>query len=223
MTMILLRNVASSLALNFLLFALMAMTVQTPLSIIIPSKPIEFSWIEKKVEEVKSEPKIEKPVYIPKPVAKKIVRPAPPEPIVIKEKKPEPALIEPPPKETKPPEIKKPAPAKIPRETASINKPKDTKTYFELNKLSVPPGFVSRPIPKYPTLARRAGREGEVVLEIWLEPDGSISKIEIVKSAGWGFDKAALKAAHSSRFTPGQIEGQPVRSRVRAPYIFRLK
>ncbi len=213
----------------------MAITVKTSLLANLSPAPTDFTWIEIKTEAIKKEKEITgKPVEAPEPAIKKSVKPAQPAkrvvdekptPVVEKEREPEPTQATPTEVEAITPEITKPYSVKTPAAKTGVDIPakKDTQTYFELNKLSHPPAFIFRPLPKYPFPARRAGKEGEVALDIWLEPDGSIAKIEIVKSAGWGFDEAAIKAARLSKFRPGKTEGRPVRSKVRVPYEFRLK
>lgn len=60
-------------------------------------------------------------------------------------------------------------------------------------------------------------------MEILIELDGKISKASVEKKAGWGFDKAALDAVLDSQFSPGMINGKPVRSKARITYRFELK
>ncbi len=74
----------------------------------------------------------------------------------------------------------------------------------------------------YPPLALRMGIEGDVTLRIEVDTEGKVTKAEIIKSAGSGFDEEALKAVKQSRFEPAQKEGQNVMAEFTYVYRFRL-
>ena len=76
---------------------------------------------------------------------------------------------------------------------------------------------------EYPELARKAGLEGLVVLQFVVEPDGRVSNIEVVRSAGRLLDEAAIKAVQQLQFKPGRQRGRPVRVRFALPIRFRLQ
>ena len=57
-------------------------------------------------------------------------------------------------------------------------------------------------------MALRMGLEGDVMLKIEVDTDGKVTKAEVLKSAGSGFDEAAMKAVKQSRFEPAQEDGQ---------------
>lgn len=75
----------------------------------------------------------------------------------------------------------------------------------------------------YPAMALRAGLESDVTLRIELDPQGIVTKAEIVKSGGAGFDEEALKAVKLSRFEPAQRDGQNVPAEFTFVYRFRLQ
>ena len=75
----------------------------------------------------------------------------------------------------------------------------------------------------YPAMALRAGLESDVTLRIEVDPEGKVTKAEIVKSGGGGFDEEALKAVKQSRFEPAQRDGQNVPAEFNYIYRFRLK
>jgi vitamin B12 transporter len=75
----------------------------------------------------------------------------------------------------------------------------------------------------YPTMALRAGLESDVTLRIEVNPEGKVTKAEIVKSGGGGFDEEALKAVMQSRFEPAQRDGQNVPAEFTFVYRFRLR
>jgi periplasmic protein TonB len=76
---------------------------------------------------------------------------------------------------------------------------------------------------KYPELARQAGLEGLVVVQVVVEPDGSVSNPVIIRSAGELLDRAAIAAVIQTRFKPGMQRGQPVRVSYAVPVRFRLR
>jgi TonB family protein len=75
----------------------------------------------------------------------------------------------------------------------------------------------------YPPMALRMGVEGDVTLKIEVDPEGRVTKAEIIKSAGAGFDEEALKAVRQSRFEPAQRDGYNVPAEFTYIYRFRLQ
>lgn len=84
------------------------------------------------------------------------------------------------------------------------------------------PRFTKRVQPVYPLFARRAGREGRVVLQLSIDEEGKLVNIEVVVSAGNGFDDSAVKAIRRSSFSPAMVNGSPIRSRTELPVRFIL-
>jgi TonB family protein len=77
--------------------------------------------------------------------------------------------------------------------------------------------------PEYPRLARRLHKEGRVTLRLHIESDGQVSKVEVVTSAGYGFDRAAVAAVKRSRFQPASRNGIPVACLALLPVEFKLR
>lgn len=75
----------------------------------------------------------------------------------------------------------------------------------------------------YPPMALRAGLESDVALRIEVDPAGNVTKTEITKSGGSGFDEEALKAVQQSRFEPAQRDGHSVAAEFTYVYRFRLR
>jgi TonB family protein len=75
----------------------------------------------------------------------------------------------------------------------------------------------------YPPLALRMGMESDVTLKIEIDPEGKVTKAEITRSGGPGFDEEALKAVKQSRFEPAQREGKNVPAEFVYIYRFRLQ
>ena len=75
----------------------------------------------------------------------------------------------------------------------------------------------------YPPIALRMGMEGDVTLRIEVNTEGKVTKSEIIKSGGPGFDEEALKAVKLSRFEPAQRDGKNVPAEFTYIYRFRLQ
>jgi TonB family protein len=75
----------------------------------------------------------------------------------------------------------------------------------------------------YPPMALRAGLESDVTLRIEVDPNGKVTKAEIIRGGGAGFDEEALKAVQQSRFEPAQKDGQNVPAVFTYVYHFRLQ
>jgi TonB family protein len=87
-----------------------------------------------------------------------------------------------------------------------------------------PPRLVAFDTPEYPDLARRLRVQGDVVLELTVETDGSVSAVELVQGVTQkvGINEAALAAARGARFQPATRDGQPVQSVYTLSIPFRL-
>jgi TonB family protein len=75
----------------------------------------------------------------------------------------------------------------------------------------------------YPPEALQAGLQAKVELEVTIGADGKVSDARVVTGAGHGFDEAALDAVRRFVFKPARLDGKPVPSRVRYPYIFEIR
>lgn len=74
----------------------------------------------------------------------------------------------------------------------------------------------------YPELARKAGLEGLVVVQVVVETDGRPTNPSVVRSPGAILDDAAVRAVMQLKFKPGMQRGKPVRVRFALPVRFRL-
>lgn len=88
--------------------------------------------------------------------------------------------------------------------------------------LSEKPRAVKRVLPKYPDLARKAGLQGTVVVNVLIGTDGRVEKAKIVKSIPM-LDEAALEAAKQYVFTPAKQRDKVVKVWMSIPIQFKLK
>ena len=79
--------------------------------------------------------------------------------------------------------------------------------------------------PAYTAEAMRAKVQGLVLLECVVMPDGTIGRVEVVKSLDgtFGLDQEAIKAARQWRFAPGTRFGEPVAVLVTIELQFTLR
>jgi len=89
----------------------------------------------------------------------------------------------------------------------------------------VNPRLIREVRPQYTADAMRAKIQGTVLLECVVLPDGSVGKIDVVKSLDptFGLDAEAVKAAKQWRFVPGTRFGEPVAVLVTIELTFTLR
>ncbi len=95
-----------------------------------------------------------------------------------------------------------------------------------------PPAFVpfeKEPVclrrvePIYPDIAQRAGLEGKVVAYLWVDKQGKVRDVKIVKSDSEIFNQAVIDAAKQYQFTPAMMKNGPVSVWISVPFSFELK
>jgi len=86
-----------------------------------------------------------------------------------------------------------------------------------------PPKFIHKIVPKYPELARRAEKEGVVILEAEISTDGTPRDIKVIQKLGYSCDEAAIEALKSSRFLPARRGKESVAVRIQIPYRFQFE
>lgn len=91
----------------------------------------------------------------------------------------------------------------------------------------VPPRFdaayLKNPAPEYPSLSRRMGEIGQVVLRVLVTPQGVADRMEIKNSSGYArLDQAALEAVRKWRFIPARQGEEPLSAWVIVPITFNL-
>ncbi len=90
----------------------------------------------------------------------------------------------------------------------------DTKPLFD-TKLLVPR-------IKYPTLARRQGKEGLVMLRLFISKEGIVEEISIEDDPGFGLADAALQALNGFKVQPATKDGKNIPVTMLYPVRFAL-
>jgi protein TonB len=100
--------------------------------------------------------------------------------------------------------------------------------YLPMHQLSTPPQFDPNALLVdlvYPPIALRAGIEGRVILELFVDRSGIVQKVEILQEnpADRGFGEAAVKLFMGRQGVPAIANGQAVSARYRYPVTFKIK
>ena len=81
---------------------------------------------------------------------------------------------------------------------------------------------VSKPAPLYPTIARAAGAQGTVIVQIIVDEDGDVSSAQAVSGHPL-LQAAAVQAARQAKFSPTLLSGRPVKISGIVTYNFALE
>ena len=111
----------------------------------------------------------------------------------------------------------------------------DTAKVYEYFALDVPPKFnggdARQEFPKwfyaqltYPDDARNAGMQGRVIVQFKINKDGSVSDISILEGVCESIDNEVIRVvSESPDWTPGYIDGKPVKVTYAFPVLFQLR
>lgn len=139
------------------------------------------------------------PVVAPSP-APSPIQAAPPEPVV--PAPPAPVVAAPPP----------PAPPAPPAPPPVTTLPSSNADYL------------SNPKPAYPSLSKRMGEQGRVLVRVFVDTSGTPSRAELARSSGFErLDKTAIDTVLRWRFVPGKRGGEAQAMWVEVPIVFELK
>jgi TonB family protein len=95
---------------------------------------------------------------------------------------------------------------------------------FKAQEVTRRPRWRNQVEPKYPSAARRAQKEGKVVLLATIDVDGKAKDIEVKEDdVGFGCARAAIEALEASRFSPAKRGEESVPIRISIPYQFKLE
>ena len=191
-------------------------------------KPIENAPKPASKKIIKTEkPDISKPKPITK-LKRDVLPPAKPKTHSISPKMPDP-VYQPPEKMDSRTELK---PVKMPLETLETFTPVALVTSAVPRPKAPPapairkakPMYRRNPPPRYPRIARKRKYQGVVILDVFVNQDGSVGDINVYKSSGYSIlDNSALKSVRKWEFEPGRRGNEKVGEWVRVPVRYRLK
>jgi TonB family protein len=82
--------------------------------------------------------------------------------------------------------------------------------------------ILDKPHPQYTAEGRNLRLEGDVVLEMVFQADGTVQVNRVISGLGHGLDEAAVRAAQQIKFKPAKRDGQPIDFPARVRIEFRL-
>jgi len=84
--------------------------------------------------------------------------------------------------------------------------------------------YLHNPAPDYPSISRRLGEQGKVLLRVQVTVDGAASSVELQTSSGSSrLDRSALEAVKKWRFVPAKRGGLAVSASVIVPVSFSIE
>jgi protein TonB len=88
--------------------------------------------------------------------------------------------------------------------------------YIELQR------FIGKEV-RYPQECLDFNEEGKVYVSFVIERDGSVSNVKVEQGASKALNKEAIRVIESSpSWIPGEVNHEPVRTRVRMPIVFSI-
>ncbi|HEY9268863.1 MAG TPA: energy transducer TonB [Methylotenera sp.] len=103
----------------------------------------------------------------------------------------------------------------------------DAPAKAEAEPMIEPPKFgaayLNNPAPTYPSLSRRSGEQGRVLLKVLVSENGLAESVQLDSSSGYEkLDRAAIEAVKKWSFVPAKRSNQPVSAYVLVPVKFSL-
>lgn len=227
-----------ALLLHVGLIAWVIILLQTP-----ASKPTEPVSMAVQLLPAKEEPLAEPATFVP---------PAPPPPPAPAPPEQKPIEVKPPPKpKSKPvakPRIQReqpteesktaPAPAPASPEPVQATRPAPVATSEAQSAPATPAPSIpartgvyipaeyaaSNRKPVYPSMSKRYGEQGTVMLHVFVKADGTAGQVEIRSSSGYPLlDESARTAVQGWRFQPATSDGKPIGDWFLIPIPFKLQ
>jgi periplasmic protein TonB len=95
---------------------------------------------------------------------------------------------------------------------------------YEMGEIDKPISTVYQVPPVYPMRAKRLGIEGWVRVNILVSAEGDVEDVEILESEPKGvFENSVIQNVRSWRYSPGTVDGKPVRTRGTVTIRFNLE
>lgn len=157
-------------------------------------------------EAIKPDPEIVPPK--PKPVERR----PPPLPL------PQPALL------AAPADVPAAAPAAVPPAPTFVAAPVAATPAPTATQARFDADYLDNPKPPYPSISRRMGEQGRVVLRVRVEAHGLPIDVQLHASSGSErLDASALQTVRRWKFIPARLGNEPVAATVLVPIAFSLK
>ena len=98
-------------------------------------------------------------------------------------------------------------------------------TLLPVEVMPLPVGGMREIVNKiyYTSEAKKMNIEGRVIIQFVVNKDSTVEDIRVLKGLGYGLDEIAVNAVKNTLFTPGLVEGKPVRVETTMPVVFKLR
>jgi protein TonB len=84
--------------------------------------------------------------------------------------------------------------------------------------------YLNNPKPAYPSMSKRLGEEGQVLLRVLVGQEGGAEQIQVLRSSGFArLDEAAQAAVSRWRFIPAKVGNNATTAWVQVPVTFELR
>lgn len=93
---------------------------------------------------------------------------------------------------------------------------------FDISKLDQPPEPKSQVQPQFPFEMRRAGVNGEVLVDFIVDTNGNVINAYAARSSQREFEANAVLAVSKWKFKPGRKSGRNVNTHMQIPIVFAL-
>jgi TonB family protein len=77
-------------------------------------------------------------------------------------------------------------------------------------------------LPAYPDAARKAGRQGDVILKVHISATGEVTEVELIRGEE-PFASVAIAAVRTWRYRPATVDGRPSPFTRRVQIPFRIR
>lgn len=75
---------------------------------------------------------------------------------------------------------------------------------------------------EYPEMAKRAGVEGKVYVLAFINEEGGVDDVKVIKGIGAGCDEASIAAVKKTKFSPGESAGKTAKVKMSLQIQFQL-
>jgi len=74
----------------------------------------------------------------------------------------------------------------------------------------------------YPEAAKKAGVQGKIYVLAFVNENGIVDDVKVIKGIGAGCDEETVKAVKSSKFKPATNQGVPVKAKATLSFVFKF-
>jgi len=116
------------------------------------------------------------------------------------------------------------APSAPPQPKAHLDPARENQVAAEDGGPSADASAAGNPKPVYPKISRSLGEQGRVLLDVYVQADGTVGEIRLHQSCGYDrLDESALHAVRQWRFKPARQAGKQVAAWYVQPITFSLQ